>query len=202
MASGIAAYDVNVPRTIHEGPVGRRPPAWWGMICLVATEAALFFFLLYSYFYMATHSSVWPPEGPPDLKLALPNTALLLASSATMWWAESGIRAGRSARLRIGLVITIVLGAVFAAVQGLEWSQKPFGPATDAYGSLFFTITGFHGAHVIVGLIILAYILLRASLGHFTAERHLAVSTAAIYWHFVDVVWLFVFTSLFLTPRL
>jgi heme/copper-type cytochrome/quinol oxidase subunit 3 len=119
-----------------------------------------------------------------------------------MWWAESGIRAGRSGRLRIGPVITIVFGAIFAAIQAVEWSKKLFGPATDAYGSLFFTITGFHGAHVIVGLIMLTFILLRASLGHFTAERHLAVSTVAIYWHFVDVVWLFVFASLFLMPRL
>ncbi len=84
----------------------------------------------------------------------------------------------------------------------IEYRHQPFGPSTDAYGSLFFTITGFHGAHVAVGLLMIAVVSLRAGLGHFSARRHLAVTNVAWYWHFVDAVWLVVFTSLYLSPRL
>ncbi len=202
MATSVMGYGTAVPRALTEGPVGRRHPAWWGMVCLVATEGTLFLFLLFSYFYVGANSSTWPPEGPPELTLAVPNTLILLASSGTMWWAESGIRAGRNGRLRLGLVVTFVLGVIFVAIQAIEWSHKHFSAATDSYGSLFFTITGFHGAHVIVGLLMIAVVAVWAWLGYFRAGRHLAVSVTAIYWHFVDVVWLFVFTSLFVTPRL
>jgi heme/copper-type cytochrome/quinol oxidase subunit 3 len=83
----------------------------------------------------------------------------------------------------------------------VEYSHKQFTPATDAYGSLFFTITGFHGAHVAVGLLMIAVVAVRAWLGHFSERRHLAVTNVSWYWHFVDVVWLAVFTSLYLSPR-
>jgi heme/copper-type cytochrome/quinol oxidase subunit 3 len=136
----------------------------------------------------------------PDLKLVVPNTVVLLVSSATMWWGERGIRRGAQQRLRLGLLATFVLGAGFLVVQGFEYAAKTFTPHTDAYGSLFFTITGFHGAHVFVGLVMNAVVQVRAWLGHFTAERHLAVTNAAWYWHFVDVVWLAVFASLYLSP--
>jgi heme/copper-type cytochrome/quinol oxidase subunit 3 len=191
-----------VPRTLHDRPVGRRPPAWWGMLCLVATEASLFAVLLFSYFFIGAHSSVWPPGGPPRLTLTGINTVLLLSSSITMWWATSGVEAGQMGRLRAGLGLTLVLGIVFACVQRIEWAHLPFSPETHSYGSLFYTITGFHGAHVIVGLLMIAVVLLRAMLGHFSAQRHLAVRLTAIYWHFVDIVWLFVFTTLYLTPRM
>jgi heme/copper-type cytochrome/quinol oxidase subunit 3 len=144
----------------------------------------------------------WPPAGLPELRLALPNTGILLLSSGTMWWAESGIRRERTGRLLGGLVLTLALGAVFLGIQLVEYRHQAFGPSTDAYGSLFFTITGFHGAHVAVGLLMIAVVSLRAGLGHFSARRHLAVTNVAWYWHFVDVVWLLVFTSLYLSPRL
>jgi heme/copper-type cytochrome/quinol oxidase subunit 3 len=171
------------------------------MLCLVATEAALFAVLLFSYFFIGAHASVWPPDGPRPLTLTGINTIVLLTSSLTMWWATSGIEAGRVGRLRAGLALTLVLGIAFACVQSVEWAHLPFSPATHSYGSLFYTITGFHGAHVIVGLLMIAVVLLRALLGHFSANRCLAVRLTAIYWHFVDVVWLFVFTTLYLSPR-
>jgi heme/copper-type cytochrome/quinol oxidase subunit 3 len=186
-------------------PVGgreSRSPGRWGMIWVVATEASFFAYLLFSYFYLASMArGVWPPDGVPELKLSLPNTVILLVSSGTMWWAESSIRKGRAAALRIGLVITFVLGCIFLAIQGIEYSHKHFTPQTDAYGSLFYTITGFHGAHVAVGLLMIAVVGIRAFLGHFDRGRHLAVSNVALYWHFVDAVWLAVFTTLYLTPR-
>jgi heme/copper-type cytochrome/quinol oxidase subunit 3 len=174
----------------------------WGMMLAIATEAALFAYLLFSYFYLASMAhGPWPPHGAPELRLALPNTVILLLSSATMWWAESGIRRGAQGRLRWGLLLTFVLGAIFLGIQGVEYGSQHFTLRTDAYGSLFYTITGFHGAHVFAGLLMNGVVQARAWLGHFTAERHLAVTNVAWYWHFVDVVWLAVFTSLYLSPH-
>lgn len=188
--------------TLPVGGRDRRATGWWGMVLLIATEASLFAYLLFSYFYLASMSrGPWPPGADPELRLALPNTAILLASSVTMWWAESGIRAGAQGRLRGGLLVTFLLGAVFLAIQGVEYGNKHFTPRSGAYGSLFYTITGFHGAHVFVGLLMIAVVAVRAWLGHFTAERRLAVTNTAWYWHFVDAVWLAVFTSLYLSPR-
>jgi heme/copper-type cytochrome/quinol oxidase subunit 3 len=132
----------------------------------------------------------------------LPNTLVLLLSSGTMYWAEAGIRRGSEGRLRLGLLVTLALGIVFLAVQGIEYSEQRFGPTTDAYGSLFYTITGFHGAHVAAGLVMLAVIASRAFVGHFDGRRHEAVTNVSWYWHFVDAVWLAVFTSLYLVPHL
>jgi heme/copper-type cytochrome/quinol oxidase subunit 3 len=181
---------------------GARSTGSWGMMLLIATEASLFVYLLFSYFYLGSMATgPWPPEGPPSLRLVLPNTLVLLLSSGTMYWAESSIRRGVGTRLRAGLVATLVLGAIFLAVQGLEYSKKQITPTTHAYGSLFFTITGFHGAHVAVGLLMIAVVALRAFLRHFDARRYEAVTNVSWYWHFVDIVWLAVFTSLYLSPR-
>jgi heme/copper-type cytochrome/quinol oxidase subunit 3 len=188
-------------RGLHEARA--RTPGFWGMMLLIATEASLFAYLLFSYFYLGSMATgPWPPDGSPSLKLVIPNTILLLLSSGTMYWAESGIRRGEKGRLRIGLLATLLLGIVFLVIQGIEYSKKHFTPTTSAYGSLFFTITGFHGAHVFVGLLMIAVISVRAFLGHFGAGRHEAVTNVSWYWHFVDVVWLCVFTSLYVSPYL
>ena len=190
-----------VPLVLPAEPAARSTGTW-GMGLLIATEASLFGYLLFSYFYVgALARGAWPPSGPPSLRLALPNTFVLLLSSATMYWAESGIRRGRTGRLRLGLLATLVLGAAFLTVQGIEYRTNPVRPTTNAYGSLFFTVTGFHGAHVAVGLLMILVVVVRALLGHFRAGRHEAVTNVSWYWHFVDVVWLLVFTSLYLVPR-
>jgi heme/copper-type cytochrome/quinol oxidase subunit 3 len=175
----------------------------YGLVFLVATEGALFAYLLFSYFFLGSQApGPWPPSGAPPLLTAAVNTGILLASSVTAWWGQGGIEKGASGRLLTGLSATFVLGAVFAGVQIHEWLGKTFTPATDAYGSLFFTITGVHIAHVVVGLIILICLITWTLLGRFTAQRHLHVTVGVLYWHFVDAVWLAVFAALFLTPRL
>ena len=190
-----------IPLVLPPEPAARRTGTW-GMGLLIATEASLFGYLLFSYFYVgALAHGGWPPTGAPSLRLSLPNTFVLLLSSATAYWAESGIRRGRTTRLRLGLLVTLVLGSVFLAVQGIEFRNNPVRPGTNAYGSLFFTVTGFHAAHVAVGLLMLLVVLIRALLGHFRTGRHEAVTNVTWYWHFVDVVWLAVFTSLYLVPR-
>jgi cytochrome c oxidase subunit 3 len=196
--------DVMVPRDpVPVAPQGRRASGWYGVIFLIATEAALFIYLLFSYFFLGSQApGAWPPTGTPALPIATANTAVLLASSATAWWGQKGIEKGSSGRLIIGLVLSLILGFIFAGVQAHEWLNKAFKPSTDAYGSLYFTITGVHMAHVAVGLVILACLTLWAAMGRFSAERHLHVTVGILYWHFVDLVWLAVFTTFFLTPRL
>jgi heme/copper-type cytochrome/quinol oxidase subunit 3 len=216
-AAGIAAAGIAwlwpAPETAErttETPFGTLPVglsrwrsvAYWGMACVVATEASFFAYLLFSYFYLASMSTnAWPGGGAPELGLVAVNTAILLASSGVMLWAEAGARQGDRRRLEVGLGLTLALGVTFLVLQGVEYARSTFSPGTDAHGSLFFTITGFHGAHVFVGLVMLAVVLVRALRGHFAPDRHAAVSATALYWHFVDVVWLAVFTSLYLSPH-
>src|SRR5690349_7164385 len=109
-----------------------RAPGFWGMMLLIATEASLFGYLLFSYFYLGSMATgPWPPDGPQSLKLVLPNTAILLVSSGAMYWAERGIKRGDTTRLRIGLVITLVLGIGFLVIQGIEYSKQHFTPKTS-----------------------------------------------------------------------
>lgn len=185
------------------GSKGRLSSGWWGMIMVIASEAALFAYLLFSYFYVAAQSKgAWPPGGPPKLNLAIAGTIILALGSVTMWWGEKGIRAGRQGQLRLGLAASIALGVAFVALEGFEWAHKDFTPASHAYGSLYFTVTGFHLAHVIVGVVMLATLLVWASLGYFGVRRHSTVSIAVLYWHFVTVVWAAVFLAFYVSPYL
>ena len=199
-----AAYRM---RSAAEGlPVGSRgrlSSGWWGMWSLIATEAALFAYLLFSYFYVGSQvHGPWPAGGLPKLQIALPDTIILLVASGTMWWGERGVRTGRPGRLKIGLVATILLGIVFLGLQGVEWHNKPFHLTSNVYGSLYFTVTGFHMAHVVAGLLMLLALLLWSLLGYFDERRHAAVSVGAIYWHFVTAVWIFVFLAIYVSPYL
>lgn len=196
--------DVLVPeRPLPVAPTGRASPGWYGMLLVIATEGALFVYLLFSYFYLGSQSpGEWPPSGPPAIGIAALNTVVLLASSLTAWWGQKGIERGSPGRLLAGLAASLGLGALFVGVQVHEWLGKNFDPTTNAYGSLYFTITGLHIAHVVAGLVILACLILWTALGRFSAARRGHVTVGVLYWHFVDAVWLAVFASLFLTPRL
>ncbi len=185
------------------GDSSRSSVGGWGMTLLVVNEAMFFAYLIFSYFYLSSQSShAWPPTGLPDLKLVIPNTFILIASSLTAWWGTRGLESDNRNRLRIGLGLSILLGIAFLAIQAKEFSSKTFRPDDSAYASSFFTITGFHGAHVLIGLLMLMTILVRVFRGHFRSDSHLAVSNAVFYWHFVDVVWLVVLASLYLVPRM
>jgi heme/copper-type cytochrome/quinol oxidase subunit 3 len=190
------------PIRLPYGNSKSRSPGWWAVIWTIATEASLFAYLLFSYYYLAAEArGPWPAGGPLPLGYMIPGTVILLCSSATYVWGERGIERGSLTQLRIGLAVTLVLGVAFLVLEGVDWSTQQFTAQTDAFGSLFYTITGFHGAHVIVGLLLNVVVQIWAWRGDFTAERHLAVTNAGLYWHFVDVVWLFVFTTFYLTPR-
>jgi cytochrome c oxidase subunit III len=188
-----------------EMPSGRTT-GWWGMVMFVTTEATVFAALLGSYFYIRFQSGQWPPPGieEPELKLPIIMTVLLLPSSLPVMWAERGIRKGQRWRLRLGLAITLVQGLGFLSVQAFEYKSnlEKFTFTTNTYGSLFYTITGFHGFHVTVGLLMVAWLLAAALRGSFGYRRHERVRLTAIYWHFVDVVWAGIFLCLYLSPRL
>ena len=187
-------------------PIGR-PTGWWGMLVVIASEATLFAILLASYFYVRFQSpGAWPPDGVAEPRLVKPivMTLLLMASSVTVYTAELASRTGDRRRLHVGLAATFLLGLSFLILQGFEYHEKlaELRPQTNAYGSLFYTVTGLHGAHVIFGLLLLSWTQFFAWRGAYASENHVAVQVAALYWHFVHVVWLFVFVSLYLTVRL
>ena len=186
---------------------GSRSFGWGGMVWLIATEATLFASLISSYFYLRFRSGpVWPPGdiAAPTLELPLIMSAILLSSSIPVHMAEAGIKKGNQTRLRWGLALGFLLGATFLVLTlGVEWPEKlrEFTPSTNVYGSLFFTITGFHASHVLVGLFISAWTQVRAWKGAFDEQRHVTVQNFTMYWHFVDVVWIFVFSTLYLSPN-
>jgi len=158
---------------------------------------------LFAYFYLgATADSGWLLEPNPNLRVALPNTLLLLASSLVAWWGERGILTQRRAQALWGFGIVCLMGCIFALVQVHEWQTKAFSFGTSSYGSLYFLTTGLHEAHVLVGVLILAAIFVWTALDYFSPRRRLSVSAGVLYWHFVDAVWLFVFTTYYLTPYL
>lgn len=190
------------PYGLHRG----RAPAWWGMVFLILTEAILFSILLTSYWFLRfQHGPQWPPGDirAPDLFLVSIMTPILLLSSVPMHWAAAGIRRDRVRRLRIGLAVTLVMGATFLVLQGIEYADKlaEFTPRTDVYGTLFFTITGFHGFHVLVGLLMNVWLQVYAARGYFSSERSVPVENVAMYWHFVDAVWLFILVTVYLSPH-
>lgn len=195
------------PAALQEVSSGPRAYGWWGMVWLIMTESALFAMLIFSYFFIRFQHPVWPPDGISDPELTLPliMTAILWSSSLPVHLADRGIRRGSTVWLRWGLAAGFILGAVFLGIQlGIEYPEilREFTPQTNAYGSLFFVITGFHGFHVLVGLLFSLWTQFRASQGAFDSHRHLTVQVFAMYWHFVDVVWLFVFLTIYIAPRL
>ncbi len=185
-------------------PKRGRGAAKWGMAVLIMTEATIFACLLGSYFFVRAASGEWPPPPieAPELEAISLFSIILLGSSAPMVWAENGIRKGQQWRLRLGLLLTFLMGTAFICFQGVEYVELDFGIRDNAYGSLFYTITGLHGSHVLVGLLMILMIMVKAWMGKFSGERHLLVEMVGLYWHFVDAVWMFVFTSLYLAAHL
>lgn len=175
----------------------------WGMYCLIATEGILFAYLIFTYAYLGSQGiGHWPPGGPPSLTLAIPATILLLGSSFVLEWAKRRSRDGHQTSGRIGLGVTFLMGLGFLALSLKEWSDKPFTLTDSSYSSIYFLLTGTHLAHVVLGLTALLVLLFWSLTGKVGAghEQHRALAT--LYWHFVDGVWVFVFITIYISPRL
>jgi cytochrome c oxidase subunit 3 len=177
----------------------------YGMFLFIASEVMFFVAFFWAFFHFAlfpehTASGTWPPKGvhvfdPWDLPFL--NTLILLTSGVTVTWAHHALRENNRPHLIYGLTLTVLLGLCFTACQAYEYSHAAFGFKDGIYPATFFMATGFHGFHVIVGTIFLAVCLVRALKGQFTPERHFGFEAAAWYWHFVDVVWLFLFSAIY-----
>ncbi len=198
----MSASNAAIARTLPRETAGVRSTGWWGMVAFVATEATLFGALISSYFYLRSGAIQWPPAGieKPELTLPLIMTVILLSSSAPMAAAEMSIKRGSQMGLRLGLFIAMALGTLFLALQVIEYSNKTFTPRTNVYGSLFFIITGLHGAHLLLAIVMNIGMQVRAWLGHFTARRYQAIQNVGLYWHFVDAVWIVILAALYLSP--
>nr|BBC14911.1 cytochrome c oxidasesubunit III [Xenoturbella japonica] len=187
----------------HTSPVetGMR----WGMILFIMSE--IFFFL--AFFWAFFHSSLaptpeigtcWPPKGVTPMNafsVPLLNTAILLSSGVTVTWAHHALLKGDRKAMITSLTITVILGLYFTTLQAMEYVEASFTIADSAYGSTFFVATGFHGLHVIIGTTFLAVCLTRQMMFHYSKSHHFGFEAAAWYWHFVDVVWLFLFVCIY-----
>ena len=182
-----------------EDPVAARSNMLLGVKLGILSEVMLFGALFTAYFVIRSESGGWPPAGQERPELLLPglNTLLLVASSFTMQWAVRAIGRSDVARLRLGLRLTLLLGGIFIVVQGGLVANNGFGLSAGVFGSTFYTVTGFHGAHVLAGLAFIAIVAIRARRGLISQEHHTAVEAASYYWHFVDVVWVFLFSTLY-----
>lgn len=175
-----------------------------GILLFIVSEVMLFGAFFASYFFLrvvANEGGTWPPE-PFELPVAVAftNTVILVSSSFTMHWALESIRSGNHRGLKMGLVTTFLLGATFLFIQINEYIHIGFSARDGAFGSIFYGLTGLHGAHVFVGLCLLAIATTRALRGHYgpEAKDHLGVEVPGIYWHFVDVMWIIVFTTVYI----
>jgi len=189
----------------HHGPpaanVSSRVEAQFlGMLLFIISEIMLFGAFFTAYFFIRVVGEAdWPARGE-ELPVAIAgvNTAILLSSSFTMHWALEGARNENRRALTMGLLTTALLGLTFLTIQVNEYVHLGFSPQDNAQGTIFYGLTGLHGAHVFIGLSLLTFATIRAFRGHFTAKEHRGVEVPGIYWHFVDVMWIFVYSTLYL----
>ena len=218
--AGLAAVLITMfswwSNTIREAHQGYHTPVVqlhlrYGMILFIASEVMFFLAWFWAYFDASLFPSAaeavggqWPPKGQNVLDpfgFPLLNTLILLCSGTTVTWAHHSLIHGDREGLKLGLLLTVLLGILFTSIQAYEYMHAPFAFKQSSggtiYGSTFFMATGFHGFHVIVGTIFLTVCLIRAMKGDFTPRQHFGFEAAAWYWHFVDVVWLFLFVSIY-----
>jgi cytochrome c oxidase subunit III len=179
----------------------KRAPLWWGMVGLITIELTIFSALIVSYFYLRFYAPEWPLGGikKPELLLPFINLIVLTVSSIPVHLADKGIREGNDRRLKIGLSIGFVLGVTFLALKVVEYAGYDYNWSTNAYGSIVWTITGFHSAHVLTLLLKTVVVLTAAWRGYFSKDRNLGVQVNGLYWHFVVIIWLPLFATLYLS---
>jgi cytochrome c oxidase subunit III len=191
----------------EHGAQGGRSLEWWGMVFFIASEALIFANFIAAYLYLDIRSGGFKlPDGGNLLGLfPVINTFLLIASSIPAVLARQGIVKGNVRQLAWGLLGTIILGSIFLGGQVYEYGNlfhEGFNPGFKTFGSAFFTLTGFHGLHVTIGVLFLLICLIRTLRGDFSAKKHFAIEAAELYWHFVDGVWIIVFSVVYLLPLL
>ena len=173
------------------------------MWCVIATEAMLFACMFAAYYYLGSNKDRWSMEEPPKLALAFALAAILIASSFVLHWGEKQVKAARFGAARIALWITVLMGVIFLCIQGYEYYDhwKELAPYSNSYGSVFYAITSLHAAHVIAGLGLLGFVGILPRYGETPRTPHRPYTTVAMYWHFVDTVWVFIVILLYIIPH-
>jgi cytochrome c oxidase subunit 3 len=196
--SAAAHAHADHPPAAHQS--SRVDPATLGVLLFIASEVMLFGSFFTAYFFIrVVNGEPWPlPPYKLPVFVAGVNTLILVTSSFTIHWALQSIKRGHRAGMQAGLVLTMALGTTFLLTQILEYSRVGFSPRSGSFGTIFFSLTGLHGAHVFVGLCLLAMATIRAFRGHFSPEAHRGVELPGIYWHFVDVMWIVVYTTIYI----
>jgi cytochrome c oxidase subunit III len=194
----VAAHDE------HHGPPpahrsSRVEPQLLGMLLFIISEVMVFGAFFTAYFFIrVSQGDPWPSPGTHlPLEVAGVNTAILISSSFTMHWAQTSIRNGNRFGLKAGMLITFLLGCTFLFIQINEYANIGFAPQDHAQATIFYALTGLHGAHVFIGLTLLLIVTIRAFRGHFSPEEHRGVEVPGIYWHFVDIMWIIVYTTVY-----
>jgi cytochrome c oxidase subunit III len=189
----------------HHGPPpahqsSRVNPAVLGMLLFIISEVMIFgaFFTAYFFIRVVGHAP-WPHPGTTFPKtVAAFNTCILISSSFTIHFAQESLRRNNRFGLKVGMVMTFLLGATFLFIQINEYVHIGFSPQDFAQGSVFYGLTGLHGAHVTIGLMLLAFVTIRSFRGHYSSEGYLGMEVPGIYWHFVDVMWIIVFFTVYI----
>jgi len=197
-AASVSAEHHHGPPEAHHS--SRVEPQLLGMLLFIISEVMVFGAFFTAYFFIrVVNGDQWPAEGTELPKLvAFVNTCILVSSSFTIHWALVCARRGNRFGLQAGMLTTFLLGATFLFIQINEYVHIGFAPQDSAQASVFYGLTGLHGAHVFIGLTLLAFVTIRSFRGHFTPDQHRGVEVPWIYWHFVDVMWIIVFTTVYI----
>jgi cytochrome c oxidase subunit III len=199
----VAEHAVSQPRDLPVGPTVRLAVGIWGMWTVIATEAALFAYLLFSYLYLGAQGSPgWLLEPRPSLKYALPSTVIALLSCLPTWLGVRAILASRRSHAVLAFIAALLLGIAFVGLEILDWQAKPFQLGTSSYASIYYVTTGLDLVHWLVGIGIFFFLILWTTLGYFSARRSIVVTASALYWYFVTVIWLAIFVTFYVSPYL
>ncbi|MGH2895863.1 MAG: cytochrome c oxidase subunit 3 [Solirubrobacteraceae bacterium] len=196
-AASIGHADHHGPPAAHKSSRVEAPVL--GMLLFIISEVMIFgaFFTAYFFIRVVSHDP-WPAHGTtlPEATTGV-NTAILLSSSLTIHWALTSIKRGNRFGLRAGMATTFLLGVTFLTIQIIEYIHIGFAPYSAAQGTIFYALTGLHGCHVFIGLCLLAMVTVRSFRGHYSAEAHQGMEVPGIYWHFVDIMWVIVYTTVY-----
>lgn len=185
-------------------PNDSRSVLWWGMWGIIATELIVFISLITGYFYLRFYSPEWPLGGiaPPDPLLATIGTVILITSVLPTYWADRDAKQGRTDRVALMMGIGFVLAAIFLGLKIYEYSNKGYNWSTNAYTSIVWAMVGFHSAHMITLLIKSAVTFVSALRNHFSRDRNLGIRVNGLYWYFVVLIWLPLYLTIYLAPRI
>jgi cytochrome c oxidase subunit 3 len=196
--AGHGAHEHAEPPPAHRS--SRVEPQLLGMLLFIISEVMVFGAFFTAYFFIrVAQGDPWPAHGTKlPVAVAGVNTAILVSSSFTLHWAERGIKLGNRFALKAGILTTFLLGCTFLFIQINEYANIGFAPQDAAQQTIFYSLTGLHGAHVFIGLLLLLMVTVRSFRGHYSPDEYRGVEVPGIYWHFVDIMWLVVYSTVYL----